>query len=289
GLNGHNGGADHDHDPPRDHHHDQEEVTVPPEWAARFAPFLADPAASAVLTDFDGTLAAIVADPARAQPLAGTRQVLVELGRQFGTVAVISGRPASFLADRLGGIDGIRLVGSYGVEWAGADGVVTTDPAIDQWRPVVAAAAARLAADAPPGVLVEDKALSVTVHWRRAPEAEGWVRQAAASESERSGLVGHSGRMSVELRTPGPTDKGSAVEELSRGARSACFLGDDVGDLPAFAALDRLAAQVGTAVVKVAAADQESPPEVTESADLIVEGPPGALRLLRWLAHPGDG
>jgi trehalose 6-phosphate phosphatase len=76
---------------------------------------------------------------------------------------------------------------------------------------------------------------------------------------------------------------------LSRGARSACFLGDDVGDLPAFAALDRLAAQVGTAVVKVAAADQESPPEVTESADLIVEGPPGALRLLRWLAHPGDG
>lgn len=264
-------------------------MTAPPEWAAWFAPFLADPASSAVLTDFDGTLASIVADPATARPLAGTGQVLAELGRQFATVAVISGRPVSFLADRLGGIDGIRLVGSYGAEWAGADGMVTTDPAIDQWRSVVADVAARLATEAPPGVLVEDKALSVTVHWRRAPEAEGWARRAAASESERSGLVGHRGRMSVELRTPGPTDKGSAVADLARGARCACFLGDDVGDLPAFAALDRLAAEGGTTVVKVAAADQESAPEVTASADVLVEGPPGALRLLQWLAHPGDG
>jgi hypothetical protein len=39
-------------------------------------------------------------------------------------------------------------------------------------------------------------------------------------------------------------------------------------------------------VVKVAAADRECPPEVTASADLIVEGPPGALRLLQWLARP---
>jgi hypothetical protein len=59
-----------------------------------------------------------------------------------------------------------------------------------------------------------------------------------------------------------------------------------VGDLPAFAALDRLAAEAGTIVVKVAAADQECPPEVGASADAIVEGPPGALRLLQWLAQP---
>jgi trehalose 6-phosphate phosphatase len=63
-------------------------------------------------------------------------------------------------------------------------------------------------------------------------------------------------------------------------------LGDDIGDLPAFAALDRLAAGAGATVVKVAAADQECPPEMAASADVIVEGPPGALRLLQWLAQP---
>jgi trehalose 6-phosphate phosphatase len=246
---------------------------------------LADPAASAVLTDFDGTLASIVADPATAQPLPGARQALADLGRRFATVAVVSGRPASFLVDQLGGLERVRLVGSYGAEWSGADGVIATDPALDRWRPVVAESAARLAAGAPPGVLVEDKALSLTLHWRRAPEAEPWVLAAAAAESERSGLVGHNGRQSVELRPPGPIDKGSAVEQLAAGARCACFLGDDVGDLPAFAALDGLAARAGTTVVKVAAADRECPPEVAASADVIVEGPPGALRLLEWLAH----
>jgi trehalose 6-phosphate phosphatase len=261
-------------------------VTGPPEWAARFAPFLADRAGSAVLTDFDGTLAAIVADPATARPLPGAREVLADLSRRFATVAVVSGRPASFLVDHFGGIDGLRLVGSYGSEWSGADGLITTDPTIEGWRPVVSEAATRLAAEAPPGVFVEDKALSLTVHWRRAPEAEHWVVDAAAAESKRSGLVGHEGRRSVELRPPGPIDKGSVVEQLATGARCACFLGDDVGDLPAFAALDRLAVQSGTAVVKVAAADQDGPPEVAASADVIVDGPPGALRLLQWLAEP---
>ena len=260
-------------------------MTAPPEWAARFAPFLADRAGSAVLSDFDGTLAAIVADPATARPLPGAREALTDLGRQFATVAVISGRPASFLVDQLGGIAGVRLVGSYGAEWAGADGFITTDPTVDRWRSVVAEVAARLAADAPAGALVENKALSLTLHWRRAPEAERWIANAAAVESERSGLVVHEGRQSVELRPPVPIDKGSVVEQLARGARCACYLGDDVGDLPGFAALDRLATGAGTTAVKVAAVDQECPPEVAASADVIVEGPPGALRLLQWLAQ----
>ncbi len=262
-------------------------MTAPPAWSARFAPFVADPAASAVLTDFDGTLAAIVLDPAAARPLPGAHEALADLGRRYATVAVVSGRPASFLVEQLGGIQGVQLVGSYGSEWSGADGVITCDPALDQWRPVVADAAARLSADAPPGVLVEDKALSLTIHWRRAPEAEPWAVAAATAESARSGLTGHSGRRSVELRPPGPVDKGSAVERLAEGARCACFLGDDLGDLPAFAALDRLAARAGMTVVKVAAADRECPPGVAASADVIVQGPLGALALLQWLGGGG--
>ncbi len=257
---------------------------IPAEVGSRFAPFLEMPDQATIISDFDGTLSAIVADPKTARPLPGVVQVLADLSRRFATVAVVSGRPASFLVAQLGDIDGLRLAGSYGAEWAGTNGMITSDPSFDRWRPVVAEIVARLRTVVPAGVFVEDKELSLTLHWRRAPEAEQWAVDTATAESERSGLVRHAGRQAVELRPPVPIDKGSAVEQLADGSVAVCYLGDDVGDLAAFTALDRLATQDGTTVVKVAVTEDECSPEVAAAADLIVDGPSGALRLLRWLA-----
>src|SRR4051794_5005482 len=61
-----------------------------------------NPAATAILTDFDGTLSAIVANPQDAQPLPGAVEVLSDLSILYGRVAVISGRPVAYLVDRLG-------------------------------------------------------------------------------------------------------------------------------------------------------------------------------------------
>ena len=74
------------------------------------------------------------------------------------------------------------------------------------------------------------------------------------------------------------------MEQLAAGCSAACFLGDDIGDLPAFAALGRLAAADGLATVGVAVQDAETAPEVAAAADLIVEGPAGAMAVLAWLA-----
>jgi trehalose 6-phosphate phosphatase len=72
------------------------------------------------------------------------------------------------------------------------------------------------------------------------------------------------------------------VRRLGSGwAAVACF-GDDLGDLPAFAALDDLAAG-GVVVARVAVVDAESPPEVAAAADVVVAGPAGAVTLLRQL------
>jgi trehalose 6-phosphate phosphatase len=67
---------------------------------------------------------------------------------------------------------------------------------------------------------------------------------------------------------------------------AAAAFGDDVGDLPAFAALQRLHAAGGPlrTVVRVAAVDAESPPAVAAAADLTVAGATGAVALLRALA-----
>lgn len=278
-----------------------------PEVVAALAPLLERPETTAVITDFDGTLAPIVVDPAGAEPVEGAIEAMASLTRRFRVVAVVSGRPASFLVDRVTaagrsaggggpavgltgpGLAGLRLVGLYGLEEASGDGVVTTVPEAEQWRVAVHQATTRLRAVAPDGVEVEDKGLAVTVHWRRAHGEAGWVESAVGSEASRTGLVSHRGRMSLELRPPTGTDKGSVVRALVAGCTAACYLGDDLGDLPAFHTLAGLASTGGLATVSVAAVDAESPAEVAEAADVVVPGPDGALEVLRWLAGAEQG
>ncbi len=69
------------------------------------------------------------------------------------------------------------------------------------------------------------------------------------------------------------------------GCSAACYLGDDLGDLPAFAALEHLASVEGLTTVSVAVVDSESAPEVAEAADVVLGGPLEALNTLRWLAQ----
>ena len=230
-------------------------------------------------------------DPASALPLDGVAAALGRLARRFATVAVVSGRPASFLAERLGhlagggpgGAPGVQLIGLYGMEWVDPDGTVHLDEAAEPWLSVVEAAADRLRAGAPDGVMVELKGPAVAVHWRRAPRAGGWADERASDVVAASGLVAHPGRLSVELRPPLAVDKGTVLRRLSHGCRAACFLGDDIGDLPAFTELGRLRAATGLATVGVAVVDLETAPEVAAVADLTVAGPEGALAVLEWL------
>lgn len=244
--------------------------------------------ATAVLTDFDGTLSPIVAQPDLARPLAGVGDILRALTRRFATVAVISGRPASFLAERLGDphdteSPGPQLFGLYGLEWVAPDGGIVRHPEAGQWGAVIDEAMTRLGAAAPSGVLVEGKGLALTVHWRRAPEAEPWANTAVSREAEQSGLVVHPGRRSLELRPPLAIDKGSVTRELAGQADAACYFGDDIGDLPAYAALAELATK-GARTVAIAVADRESDPSLLDAADLVLNGPAGALEALSWLA-----
>jgi trehalose 6-phosphate phosphatase len=150
-------------------------------------------------------------------------------------------------------------------------------------RPAVDAAAAAADASAPPGVGVERKGLSVTLHVRPAPEHEAWARHFAEAEAAERGLALYVGRYSFELRPPLAIDKGTVVGTLVADLDVAAFIGDDRGDLVAFDALDRFAADGGTAV-KVAVRSAEAPPELLERADEIVQGPLAVVARLRELA-----
>lgn len=230
-------------------------------------------------------------DPGAARPLEGTAAVLTRLADTYARVAVISGRPVSYLVERLAGegAGATEFVGLYGMQRCrrGPDGelhVVESAEALP-WRAALEDAAGSAEARAPAGVTVERKGLAVTIHYRRAPEHAGWAERFAQDEAQRSGLALHPGKMSVELRPPVGTDKGTVLEELAAGQRAVFFAGDDIGDVPAFRAMGSMRAR-GIATLSVAVSGAETPRDVTTAADLVVDGPEGVLRILEELAPP---
>lgn len=226
-------------------------------------------------------------DPDTAEPLPEAADILARLSRRFAVVGVISGRPAAFLAERLSRSGGsVQLVGVYGSEWI-EDGEVRRAPEVEPWVRVVSEILEAARAQAPEGVGVEDKGASVTLHWRAAPEAGAWASGFASTWAERTGMLLQPGRRAVEFRPPVGLDKGTVVERLASGCKAACFAGDDAGDLAAFEALDRLATS-GTRTVRLAVADEESPPELSAAADMVVDGPREALALLGQLAAAAE-
>jgi trehalose 6-phosphate phosphatase len=256
---------------------------------AALEPLRVQPATSAIFVDFDGTLSPIVDDPALARPLDGVPALLAALGARFGVVAVVSGRPAEFLEAHLGRPTGVRLIGLYGLEEVGQPSGPSVDRGeLERWRPVMADLADVAEREAPPGVSVERKALAFTLHFRRAPDQAGWVHRFADEHQRLDGLGVQAGRMAIELRPPVSADKGTVVRALVAGCGAACCFGDDLGDLPAFAALSELARE-GMAVARVAVVDAESPKAVADAADVIVEGPRGAMDLLADLMAAAGG
>ncbi|MFI0911481.1 trehalose-phosphatase [Streptomyces abikoensis] len=257
------------------------------------AALLARPERAVVALDFDGTLAPIVPDPERARAHPGAVPALARLAPRLGSVAVVTGRPAG-VAVRYGGFPGVPglehlvVLGHYGAErWDAVTGTVHA-PAP---HPGVAAVQAEL-----PGVLdesgawrgtwIEDKGRAIAVHTRRADDPQAaydTLRAPLAALAERHGLIVEPGRLVLELRPPG-MDKGVALAEYVRetGASAVLYAGDDLGDLAAFAAVEKLRTE-GVPGTLVCSGSAEVA-VLAERADLVVDGPAGVVELLTGLA-----
>jgi trehalose 6-phosphate phosphatase len=251
-------------------------------------PFVARPQEAAVLLDFDGSISEIVEDPASARAIPAARRALAALADGMARVGVVSGRPVEVLARAIA-VPMVTLVGQYGLERL-ADGHLVVDPRVEPYLPAIAAAADDIERELP-DLLVERKGgLAVTVHWRTAPEREAEAISAVDRIAQRYGLTVYATRKAREVRPPIPVDKGSAVDTLLEGIAAACFAGDDRGDLPAFAALERAVAERRLPhAARIAVGSKESPPELLAEADIVVDGPAGLVALLEELADAVTG
>ncbi len=244
------------------------------------------PDRTALVLDFDGSLAAIVDDPEAAVALPGVVETLARATRRFGLVGIVSGRPVAFLHDRVP-VPDVVLVGQYGLErWV--DGRVVVDQRAAPYAPALAEVARRARVELT-GVDIERKGdIAVTLHWRaHAGNGEAIERWAAAVATE-LGLDRYPTRMAVELRPPVPVDKGAALAALVAGMDAALFAGDDHGDLSAFAVLGRLQEEGALErIVRIAVRSAEEPEELVGAADLAVDGPEGLAAFLSELVGPG--
>ena len=256
------------------------------------APLLADPGRAAVLLDIDGTLAPIVRHADDAHVPEPTRLPLIAIAKRYGLVACISGRRAT-TARRIVSLGSITYVGNHGAEiLRGGQTVAEVEPEIADWaRRVRGFGEGELRGEDLHRLRVrgEDKDVIFGFHWRGAPDeeaAEEAVRGVAA-RAEAAGFVTHWGRKILEVRPAVALNKGLGVAHLLSevDVDVALYAGDDRTDLDAFDAL-RAAVADGTLreAICIGVASDETPPELEESADLLVDGPLGVRTVLEALA-----
>lgn len=259
------------------------------------AALLARPERAVIALDFDGTLAPIVPDPERARAHPEAVPALAALAPKVRSVAVVTGRPAG-VAVRHGGFAGVPglehlvVLGHYGAErWDAVTGTVqAAEP-----HPGVAAVRAELpgfldAIGAWRGTWIEEKGRAVAVHTRRAldPQAAFDALRGPLGElAARHGLIVEPGRLVLELRPPG-VDKGVALVDYVRevGAESVLYAGDDLGDVPAFTAVDKLRSDGAVRGLLVCSGSPEVA-ELADRADVVTAGPAGVVAFLSALAH----
>lgn len=253
-------------------------LPVPTDLAARLhgTPFL-------LLLDIDGTITPIAPRPSDVVVAEEARQVIDSLARTPGTcVAIVTGRSAGD-ARRVVGVDRAWYVGNHGLEVAAPGEEPVVPDVVANFAQPVAVAGARIASliRAIPGVILENKRWTLSVHYRLAardavPELGLRVRKIARE----LGLDVAGGKEVFEIRPPVRINKGTAaihiaarLGALEHGASILCA-GDDETDEDMLRAIrERARAAVTVAVEPVLHAR-------STAAEFFVGSPSAMIELL---------
>jgi len=240
-----------------------------------------------LLTDYDGTLSRIVTDPSAATLVDGAGAALATLAERLAVVAFVTGR-APLDVRRLTGLTTVLVAGNHGTELL-EPGAEKSGSTLDRGVIGVALAEAIGRLPAMPGVTIEHKGLSASVHYRNAadPAAARAAIHAALDSLDGEVLTIRDGRMIVELVPASAGDKGTATRDIVAryGLRGLVVIGDDVTDLDMFRAASDLRASGGLrAAIIAVGAGGEAPPEVGAAADATIADSQAAATLLASLA-----
>jgi trehalose 6-phosphate phosphatase len=206
-------------------------------------PFPAPNEQWALFLDVDGTLVEITDTPHGTRVAPETLALLKRLARLLdGALALVSGRSVRDV-DRLFAPHHFATAGVHGFEYRNQNDLIRLDESstqLDRARQAI-----QDFAHTAPGVIVEDKGMALTVHYRMAPSAEPALRKLMSALGATLGERFHvqDGKMLLELK-PTNRDKGHAIssfmEEEPFIHRVPVYVGDDVTDEDGFATVNRL-------------------------------------------------
>ena len=226
---------------------------------------------SILVFDFDGTLAPIVRVPGLARMRPATRSLLEEAARLY-PCAVVTGRALGDLQTRVAGLPLWAILGNHGAEnGARRRGQRAALRAVGTWRRILHERLASI-----DGVWVEDKRLTLTIHFRGASSARrsmGLVLRVARSLPAARLVEGHYG---INVLPKGAPHKGTAVRDLSRRARSesTLYVGDDYSDELVFsssATRDLVSVRVGVSRLSRAAYYLRDQEEIDELLSALID------------------
>jgi trehalose 6-phosphate phosphatase len=218
-----------------------------------FAPRIASSSHIGLFLDFDGTISRIVPIPEDAELDARIRATLTALSeRPDFTVAIVSGRALADVRDRVG-LKNVIYAGNHGFEIESGD-IRFREPEAEALRRELRCLSLqlKLALCETDGLEIEDKGLTLSVHFRRVAEPlHDWVRSATVGTVGRSRSFSvREGKMVLEIYPRVDWHKGRAVKWIARQVLSPgallIYIGDDVTDEDAFAAIrDGITIRVG--------------------------------------------
>lgn len=197
----------------------------------------------AYFLDVDGTLIDIADTPDAARVDEALLDLIAQLHRASGgAVALVSGRALSDLEHRLGGTQ-LPLAGQHGLERRDAAGRLWIHAAPPAAKHAIKEALAPVL-ERHAGLLLEDKGLTLALHYRRAPELADFAQRLMERLASGAGaaLEVQHGKCVVEVK-PAGVDKGTAVTEYLSEApflgRHPVFIGDDLNDEHGFAEVNK--------------------------------------------------
>jgi trehalose 6-phosphate phosphatase len=244
--------------------------------AWRNSPVAAVPPSEVVLvTDFDGTLADIVPDPALTVARPEALQALSRLVRLLADVIVLSSRTHEQL-EALVPISGVRLIGDSGMAMPRK----AHKEALDQFNSDVAVLLERI-----PGAWLEAKPASSALHFRNTNLSGDEMLAIVHPVLEGRPLAAYLGRKVIEVHAP-KAGKGSALAALLPGEDPGgvvCF-GDDENDRSMFEYVSSL----DIPHMCVGVSSPEAPAHLFDHCDLVVSGPEEAAAFLNEIVDWAD-
>ena len=239
-----------------------------------------------LITDVDGTISPIVDVPDEARVTPRNLELLAELGTCLTLTAVVSGRAAGDVYQRVG-LPDLVYIGNHGMEsWQ--DGKVIVSPSAAAYHDRLSAAIPEIQQILVKGMRFEDKGTTLSVHYRQTNNPEQVASKLTPemlSIAEKHGLHLTQGRMVFEFRPPVEIDKGTAFEELVKTYRldAAFYLGDDTTDVAVFLAARGLRESGGCLAYGVGVESQGTPQVVLTEADYLVQEVAGVESFFDWL------